>query len=267
MQPITIVIPALNEQEGLPKVIDAIYALHIDAEVVVVDDGSTDATGQVAREKYAKVVRHPMPMGYGHSLKDGIRAATRDIIVITDADGTYPIHRIPDLVTKFEEGYDCVVGARSGPEYRGSFFKMPARWVFKFLAEFTAGRRIADINSGLRVFRKSTIEPYFGYLCETFSFTTTQTLVYMLNGKSVGYLDIDYGKRAGKSKVKIVHDALRTLQYLTETIVRFNPIKAFLMLALLTFVFSLIIGEWAFGVLISILIFAMGLAAESRRQR
>ncbi len=272
MSDFSIVIPALNEEEGIGRVIDAIRAMNPTCDVVVVDDGSTDNTADVARSHGARVVRHPMNCGYGKSLKDGIANAHHDIIVITDADGTYPIDRIPDLLAEYDKGFDMVVGARQGAAYRGTFFKMPARFFFKKLVEFTTGRYIPDINSGLRVFSKKTAQEYFVDICNGFSFTTTITLIYMLTGKMVAYLPIAYHKRVGRSKVKMIRDSFRTLQYITECIVRYNPLKLFLMLA----VVCLIIG--AFGMLISpvfmffgcsfaVAVFGMGCIAESIRTR
>lgn len=227
----TVIIPAYNEEKGLSTVLDELHRLYPQTEIIVVDDGSLDRTAEVAKDKKATVVRHPMNIGYGRSLKDGIIAATNDIIVITDADGSYPIEKIGSLVSKLEEGFDMVVGARSGSAYRGSLLKMPARIVFKWLVEFATGRLIPDINSGLRVFRKSTVMKYFSDICDGFSFTTTITLIYMLTGKTVTYIPISYHQRVGHSKVRIVRDTLRTLQYITETMALYNPLKLFLLLS------------------------------------
>jgi hypothetical protein len=127
-----------------------------------------------------------------------------------------------------------VVGQRSGQHYRESLFKAPMRWVLKFLVEYAAGRRIPDINSGLRVFDRKTAIAFFPHVCDTFSFTTSLTLAYMMNGKFVGYVPISYHRRAGRSKVMLLRDALRTLQYIVEAVIYFNPLKAFLLLASLT---------------------------------
>lgn len=227
----TVVIPALNEADGISAVLDRIMTLTPKPEVIVVDDGSTDETARIARSKGARLVSHPTPGGYGRSLKDGIRAATHEIIVITDADGTYPIERIPDLLASLAKGFDMAVGARTGPEYRGTFLKMPARILLKWLVEFTTGRHIPDINSGLRAFRKADALRYVDDLCNGFSFTTTITLIYLLSGKFVEYLPIAYASRVGRSKVRIIRDSLRTLQYITEVIAVYNPLKLFVLLS------------------------------------
>lgn len=231
MTPYSVIIPALNEEGGIAAVIDRLQSLTPKPEIIVIDDGSVDRTGDIARAKGVVVLRHPSSGGYGRSLKDGIRAATHDIIAITDADGTYPVERIPEFVQHVETGFDMVVGARTGKHYRGAFLKMPARIIFKWLVEFATGRLIPDINSGLRVFRKSGIAPFESDLCNGFSFTTTMTLIYCFTGKFITYVPIEYAQRAGASKVRIIHDSLRTLQYITEVIAAYNPLKLFVLMS------------------------------------
>ncbi|MBI5155852.1 glycosyltransferase family 2 protein [Candidatus Peregrinibacteria bacterium] len=272
MEKISIIIPAFNEEGAIGPVLQAIKALPLDAEIIIVDDGSTDRTAEIAAENGVRVVRHPMNVGYGYSVKDGIRAATNDVIVLSDADGTYPIDRIPDLVTELNRGFHMVVGARQGRAYHGSFLKKFARIVFKMIAEFMTGNRIPDVNSGFRALRKSEVGPYLHDLCNGFSFTTTITLVYMFTGKMVGYMPIAYEVRVGRSKVRIVRDTFRTLQYIIETSVHYNPPKIFLMLALITFLWSMFLWIWLglasllFGGIGAALVFAIGLVAEGLRK-
>ncbi len=244
MEAISVVIPALNEEQGIRAVIQRVREVLPHAEVVIVDDGSTDKTGDIAREEGATVLRHPAKGGYGQSLKDGISIAKHDVIAIIDADGTYAPSDISPLLEKMGEGYDMVVGARHGKHYRGTFLKMPARWFFKLLVEFTTGTRIPDVNSGLRLFRKSTVTPYFPTLCRGFSFTTTITLAYLLTGRYVMYMPVSYGKREGKSKVRIVSDSLRTLQFIIESVAYYNPLKMFLILAFVPLFFSVVCVVW-----------------------
>lgn len=249
------------------------------SEVIVVDDGSSDNTCKIAQESGAVTVRHPHNIGYGRSLKDGITAAKNDIIVITDADGTYPLDRIPDLLKEYRIGFNMVVGARTGKNYDESLFKKLNRKILKRLVEFTAGRKIADINSGLRIFSRSEIMPYFKSLCDTFSFTTSMTLAYMMTGKFVTYIPIDYHKRVGKTKVKLFRDALRTLQFIVEAILYYNPLKIFILfsgglilLSIVFFLFSAFLHlNSAFylgvgSVLLSIIMFGFGLIAVQLKQ-
>jgi glycosyltransferase involved in cell wall biosynthesis len=232
--PISIVIPAYNEEGSIGGVIQAIKDVTqnagIVAEILVVVDGATDKTAAEAAAAGARVVEHPQNYGYGRSLKTGIIECQHDLVVITDADGTYPCERIPDLV-KLASKYHMVVGARTGKYYQGSLTKRFGRFVFRWLSEFAAGQKIPDINSGLRVFRRQEILPFFSVISSGFSFTTTSTLVYLLNDYFVHYTPIEYHRRNGKSKVRHMRDGLRTLQIIIEAILRCNPIKIFLCLA------------------------------------
>ncbi|MBV5272535.1 MAG: glycosyltransferase family 2 protein [Lamprocystis purpurea] len=281
---ISIVIPALNEAGGIAGTIDSLqqvlaHSPEAGAEILVVDDGSSDATARIAAEAGASVVRHPHNVGYGQALKSGIRAARHDTIVIIDADLTYPAQSIPELVAEFRKGFDMVVGARTGHHYTGSVFKGPLRDILKFLVEFSAGRSIPDANSGLRVFSRATISGYLPHLCNTFSFTTSLTLAYMLTGRFVTYLPIPYHERVGKTKVKLLKDSLLTLQYIIQAIIYYNPLKLFLLLTLITialaiggFLAAAITGLHApyllgiGGLLMSIAVFALGLLADLLRQ-
>ncbi|MCB9917079.1 MAG: glycosyltransferase family 2 protein [Planctomycetes bacterium] len=234
MTQLSVVIPAYNEAGAIREVVlrlrEVLVEAAIEFEVLVVVDGATDATADEAREAGATVVEHPQNSGYGRSLKTGILAAKHDLIAITDADGTYPVERIPELA-RLAERYSMVVGARTGAFYQGSMIKRMGRFVFRHLSQFAAGQKIPDINSGLRVFRRQDIVPFFPVISAGFSFTTTSTLVYLLNDLFVHYVPIDYHRRAGTSKVRHLRDALRALQIIVEAIVRCNPIKIFLLLA------------------------------------
>ena len=281
---ISVVIPALNEQDEIGKTVTRVREVLSGSgagayEVVVVDDGSHDETRARAESAGARVLRHPHNVGYGRSLKDGIAAARYDTIIINDADGTYPCEAIPALLARYNEGFDMVVGARSGKHYRESLIKMPLRRVLRFIVEFTAGRSIPDINSGLRVFRRSTALGYFDHLCDTFSFTTSMTLAYMMTGKFVAYVPIDYSKRVGKSKVRLLRDSMKTLQYIVEAAIYYDPLKMFVLMASIVFASSVVSFILALvarlnvffyvgvgGVISSVLIFSLGLLAVLLRQ-
>ena len=202
---ISFVIPALNESVSITCTVETCLLVAskcglTDAEVIVVNDGSSDRTGELAHAAGARVINHPAPAGYGHSLKDGILAARHDTIVTLDADGTYPIERTSDLLADYKRGFDMVVGRRIGNHYRESAIKMPLRAVLRFMVEFTTGRPIPDVNSGFRVFSKNTSSVFFPRLSDRFSFSTSLTLAYLMSGKFVTYVDVDYGERVGQPK-------------------------------------------------------------------
>ena len=278
---ISVVIPAFNEEASIRSTIEHLRALpaYDNWELLVVDDGSSDHTAEVAAALSARVMRHPHNLGYGRALKTGIAAATYDTIVIMDADGTYHAGDIPQLLAAHAGGFDMVVGLRSGVGQTESTFKTVLRWILTVLVEFTAGRRVPDVNSGLRVFSRTTIQPYFGQLCDTFSFTTSLTLAYMMTARFVNFVPISYGKRHGRSKVRLFRDALRTLQYIVQSILYYNPIKLFLLAAfgtaLLTAALALVavtvdsttaLIVLAIGGAAAVLLFGLGLVADLLRQ-
>lgn len=281
---ISVIVPALNEEGAIEATVDTLKRTLeagglVPYEIVVVDDGSSDATATLAREAGATIVSHPHNVGYGRSLKDGILAAKYDTIAITDADGTYPIEALPELVREYRRGFDMVVGARMGKHYRESIVKAPLRTLLKLIVEFTAARKIPDINSGLRVFSRATAVRYFNHLCDTFSFTTSMTLAYMMNSHFVHYVPIDYHERSGATKVRLLRDSMRTMQYVIEAATYFNPLKIFslfaffcLCLAAISIVAAVIfqlVSLFLLGVgaiLLSVLVLALGLLAVLLKQ-
>jgi glycosyltransferase involved in cell wall biosynthesis len=281
---ISVVIPAYNEQGAIQHTVDEIRqtleSMKIDGfEIIVVNDGSSDGTADEALNVGATVVNHPHNVGYGKSLKSGILAAKNDTIIITDADMTYPFDQAPKLYQEYLKGFDMVVGRRTGAHVNESIIKSPLRRVLRFLVEFTAGRKIPDINSGLRMFSKKTIAPYFSHLCDTFSFTTSLTLAYMMTGRFVSYVDIPYEKRHGQTKVRLFRDSLRTLQFILQAINYYNPIKIFMLFAGLCILLSclgFLISTFLHinagyylglgGFLVSLIILCLGLIADLLRQ-
>jgi glycosyltransferase involved in cell wall biosynthesis len=233
-QTVTVVIPAYNEAPAIASVVAdvarALASAGICGEVLVVDDGSRDGTADLAMAAGARVIRHPTNLGYGAALRTGIRAAGSEIIATTDADGTYPVECLPALVEEASR-FDLVIGARTGPEYRGKRLKGPARDLYLWLVRYVTGVNVPDANSGLRVFRREAVLRHLDTYCLGFSFTTTMTLVMLLNGYFVGFVPIDYRQRIGQSRVRIFRDSLRTAQIITSAVMRYNPIKVFLPLA------------------------------------
>lgn len=282
---ISVIIPAYNEEEAIGKVIDEIFKvlqennIYENSEIIVVNDGSTDRTREIALEKKITVLDNPQNMGYGYSLKKGIAYSKNETIVITDADLTYPFSYIPEMLKIKEKGYDLIVGARTGKYYKESIIKNLLRKILKKFVEFVSGKRVKDINSGLRVFDKRTVMKYFPRLCNTFSFTTSQTLAYLMNDLFVYYLDIPYNKRCGKTKIKLFKDSIKSMKYILEAGIYYNPLKIFtfltticITLAIIGFIFSHFMGINAGyflgigGLLVSIITFSLGLLAVLLKQ-
>ncbi len=232
MDKISLIIPCFNERSGIEGTLDEINfylgkAIH---EIIVVDDGSFDGTHEILKSrKDIKLLRNPYNKGYGYSIKKGILAATGEIIVVTDADTTYPIESVLLMVRKLEEGYDLIIGKRSNLKSFDPSIKKLSRYLLKKIAEFVAGEKIQDVNSGLRVFKRDVVLRYLPNTSSGFSFSLSTTLIFILEGLSVHYFPIEYRQRIGKSKVKYLRDILRSAQILVETITLYNPIKIFML--------------------------------------
>ena len=282
---ISVIIPAYNEEKAIGRTIEEIIKtmkqnnIYEGSEIIVVNDGSNDNTRKEAIDKDVIVIDNPHNMGYGYSLKRGIESAKNETIVITDADLSYPFSYVKQMLEEKEKGYDLIVGARTGKNYKESFFKNCLRKILKIFVEFVCGKKIKDVNSGLRVFDKTTVMKYFPRLCDTFSFTTTQTLAYMMNNLFVCYIDIPYNKREGKTKVRLFKDSLRSMRYILESGIYYNPLKIYtllsvicIILAIIGFLFShfahihagYILGIG--GLLVAIILFALGLLAVLLKQ-
>jgi glycosyltransferase involved in cell wall biosynthesis len=232
-QPVSVVIPALNEEDAVAAEVKAIHDVlrtqDIVHEIVVVDDGSEDRTAERAAKAGARVLRHLENRGYGAALKAGIRAAKHDIIVITDADGTYPPEQIPELLDKLDEA-DMAVGARVGTNVRIPLIRRPAKWMLGQLAQYIAGRAIPDLNSGLRAFHRDCVQQYFSILSNRFSFTTTVTLALFADDYRIIYHPIDYYARVGKSKITPRHFMDFVILVLRMAML-FQPLRVFLPLS------------------------------------
>lgn len=231
---VTIVVPVYNEERGVEGVLRRLTALDLGVplEVLAVNDGSKDGTGAVlARltEELAglRVVTHRQNQGYGAALKTGFSYARHEVVVITDADGTYPEDRIGDLLACIDDGAEMAVGARLGEDVHIPLVRRPAKWVLRKLASFLAGIDIPDLNSGLRAFRRELVLAYRPILPQGFSFTTTITLAALTNGHRVDYVSVNYAQREGRSKIRPIHDTLGFTALILRTVLYFNPLKVF----------------------------------------
>jgi glycosyltransferase involved in cell wall biosynthesis len=227
---VTIVIPAFNEVEGVGLTIDRVRRTLAKTphsfDIVVVDDGSTDGTGDAAKYHGARVTRLRRNRGYGAALKAGILSCQSEYVAITDADGTYPAEAIPVLLAGMEHA-DMVVGARSARDPSIPRVRRPAKLFLAILSSYLAGQWIPDLNSGLRITRRSLLLEFLHLLPSGFSFTTTITLALMCTGHSVSYEPIVCGQRVGSSKLR-AKDFTAFVMLVLRTVVLFNPLKVFL---------------------------------------
>lgn len=231
---VTIIIPAHNEEEGIADVINGVKRLNKGYETIVVDDGSTDNTYKLASETDVKVIRHPYNKGYGAALKTGIRNAEADIVLFMDADGQHKPSDIKKLIQYVGEEYDMVVGART-KKSKISLLRRPGKKVLSITANYLAGMKIPDLNSGFRALKKEVALEFMHILPNSFSFSTTITLALITSGYSIKYVPIEAPERVGTSKIKPFRDGFRFILMIVRTIALFNPLKIFLPISLLLF--------------------------------
>lgn len=235
----TIVIPAYNESAALGRVLDELGRPPGCKEIIVVDDGSKDDTGAVARRLGARVVTHPYNKGYGAALKTGLESVETDYAVTCDGDGQ---HHLADVLKVAEEAdaYDMVVGTRGADSSR-DWLRTPGKAVLGLFANILTHRRIPDLNSGLRSFRMATIRKYLHLMPSGFSFSTTSTITMLRMGYTVHYVPIRVVPRVGRrSTVKFFEDGLRTFMLIVNLTVLFNPMRVFLPLSAVFLLGSLV---------------------------
>jgi glycosyltransferase involved in cell wall biosynthesis len=224
---VSIVVPAFNEEEGLGQVLAGLEQWRLrGAEVVVVDDGSTDRTAEIARKEGVRVVRHRVNKGYGSALKSGIRAASGRVIITLDSDGQHDPCDIERLIAELPE-CDMVVGMRGKSSHTPSLRK-PGKWILVRVANYLAQTEIPDLNSGFRAIRAETLNRFLHILPNGFSFSTTLTLALFKEGYNVAYVPITTSPRSGRSTVRPIHDGLNTVLLIIRTIALFDPLKVFM---------------------------------------
>jgi len=239
-----VILPARDEAEGLRRTLPAIRAILPDAEVIVVDDGSTDETAKVAVAAGARVLSAPYGMGNGAAVKRGARAASGEILVFMDADGQHDPREIPLLLSKLDEGYDMVVGARGGSG-QASFGRGLANASYNRLASWMTGHAIRDLTSGFRVAHAGRFREFLHLLPNGFSYPTTSTMAFFRSAYPVAYVDVDVGKRVGTaSHIRPIKDGIRFLLIIFKIATLYSPLKLF---APVGMVFGLLgIGYYAY---------------------
>ncbi|MEE4270715.1 MAG: glycosyltransferase family 2 protein [Thermoanaerobaculales bacterium] len=246
----TVVVPCFNEVGAIEETVGALAEITASAgaELIMVDDGSTDGTreyldrvSESGEIPQLEVVDHATNLGYGAAIKTGVRRARSELIVIIDADGTYPCRKIPELVAAARSA-DMVVGARTAGKDPQPWIRRWAKNVLRAHCSWLVGERIPDLNSGLRVFRKSIFDRFAKLLPSGFSLTTTITVAMMRNRYNVMFIPITYAERVGRSKIRPIADTLGFMQLILRTGMTFAPLRLLLPLILLlgtSFVVSL----------------------------
>jgi glycosyltransferase involved in cell wall biosynthesis len=246
---VSIIIPAKNEAAALPAVLErlaAVFAARPEGghEIVVVDDGSTDGTGDAAAKAGARVVRHPYSMGNGAAVKAGMRAARGDVFVMMDADGQHAPEDVPMLLDALV-GYAMVVGARTKGTGTGAHRGLANR-VYNRLASYVVGRRVEDLTSGFRAMSAEHARRFIYLLPNTFSYPTTITLAFFRAGLPVRYVGIEARARAGRSHIRIVRDGIRFLLIILRIATIFSPMKVFLPMSAAVFLVGAARYAWTF---------------------
>lgn len=226
MPSLSIVLPAKNESGAIAQTVADIRARFHDAEILVVNDGSTDNTAELAKHAGAQVITHPYSMGNGAAIKSGARAASGEVLVFMDADGQHDPADIPRLLAKLEEGYDMVVGARDGGS-QASLGRGLANGLYNRLASYMTGHKIEDLTSGFRAVRAAKFREFLDLLPNGFSYPTTSTMAFFRAGYAVTYVPIHAAKRIGKSHIKLWRDGMRFLLIIFKIGTLYSPMKLF----------------------------------------
>ena len=234
---ISIVLPAKNESAAIGQTLAQIQQLQLAHEIIVVNDGSTDQTKQVAETVGAKVVTHPYSKGNGAAIKTGARTATGDIIVFMDADGQHDPQDITHLLEKIEQGYDLVVGARQKGS-QASVGRGIANALYNNLATYMTEQKVEDLTSGFRAVRADKFREFLYLLPNGFSYPTTSTMAFFRAGYSVTYVPIHAAKRIGKSHIHPLKDGIRFFLIIFKIATLFSPLKMFLPIAVLLFMMA-----------------------------
>lgn len=284
---VSVIVPAYNEEEALPGdlevIIKTMEASRWDWELIVVDDGSKDRTAEIAAGfDKVKLLKHRENRGGGFARNTGIKAATGDVVLVTDGDGTYPNQDIPALLEKMEEeDLDMVVGARTKEAGTMRFLRMRAKWFIRKLAEWLSGFTIPDLNSGLRAMKKDVFVQFKEILPWGHSWVSTITLAMLSTGYSVGFMEIDYYPRKGTSTFHPLKDTYNYITLVIRTVTWFNPLKVFFPTALLIIAAGLVklvvdsilygyfrvTGTTVIVLLVGIQLVALGLIADLIVQR
>ena len=271
---LSIVLPAKNEAEGLARTLPALRQLYPDAEVIVVNDGSSDRTAEIAAEQGVRVLSSPYSMGNGASIKRGARAAGGEILVFMDADGQHDPSHIAALLDKLAEGYDMVVGARDGSG-QANFHRGFANGVYNRLASWMTGHAVADLTSGFRAVRADKFREFLHLLPNGFSYPTTSTMAFFRSAYPVAYVSIPVARRVGSgSHIRLLRDGVRFLLIIFKIATLYSPLKLFVPVSGGFFLIGLAYYAWTFATMgrftnmstllfsAAVIVFLIGLVSE-----
>ncbi len=270
---LSIVLPAKNEGVSLKTLLPQLKSITPGAEILVINDGSTDDTAQVSIDAGAKVITHPYSQGNGAAIKTGARNAAGDIVIFMDADGQHDPQDVPVLLAKLDEGYDMVVGARSA-NTQASMLRRFANSFYNRLATVMTGHKIEDLTCGFRAVRAAKFRKFIYLLPNGFSYPTTSTMAFFRSGFPVAYVPIHAGKREGKSHIKIMKDGVRFFIIILRIGALFSPMRLFLPLSGAVFFTGLSYYAYTFAtsnrftnmsavlILAALIIFLIGIISE-----
>lgn len=237
MMNISVVVPAKNEVGTIANTISGILNILPEVEIIVVNDGSTDNTQQIAEQAGVKVINHPYSKGNGAAIKTGARTATGDVVIFMDADGQHDPQDIPRLIAKIEQGYDLVVGARQKGS-QASIGRGVANKLYNNLASYMTEQKVEDLTSGFRAVRADKFREFLYLLPNGFSYPTTSTMAFFRAGYSVTYIPIHAAKRIGKSHIQPMKDGMRFFIIIFKIATLFSPLKMFLPIAVVLFLMA-----------------------------
>jgi glycosyltransferase involved in cell wall biosynthesis len=225
-QKLSIIIPAKNESAAIGQVVATARSSYPDAEVIVVNDGSSDDTAAVAKAAGARVVSHPESLGNGAAIKSGARAATGDVLAMMDADGQHDAAELGALLEKLDQGYDMAIGARNAGSH-ANVGRLFANGLYNTIATMLSGKKIPDLTSGFRAVRADKFREFLYLLPNGFSYPTTITMAFLRSGYPVCFEPITAAKREGKSHIRPLRDGLRFFVIIFKIATLYAPLKIF----------------------------------------
>lgn len=240
---ISIIIPAFNEEKSIGKVIKKIKTAFkktsFKAELIIVDDASTDSTAKTAKKQKVKVITNFKNLGPGASFKKGVNLAQAKYVGLIDADNSYEPKDFPKML-ELCQNFDQVIGHRKKEAGTFKLLRIPAKWFIRILASYLTQTKIPDLNSGYRVLRKEVLLKYLWLLPDGFSYVSTSTMAFLSNNHPTTWLKTNYYKRIGKSKFHPLKDTYNYLLTIIKIIMYFNPLRIFLPLAIFLFLIGII---------------------------